>query len=426
MTEFKAFRGLRYDAVKVGDLAKVVAPPYDVISPADRDRFLAADPHSVVRLILPSAREQLDGTDAEAYQRAAASLRAWLAEGVLAEDPEPCFYAYEQVATVGGERLRRRGVIGALRLAAFAEGKVLPHEHTHAGPKRDRFELMKACDASLSPIFALYPDNSGKGAACVEAMCSAADPLLSVTFDGIEHRLWRVSDPALCRAMAEAVADQTLYIADGHHRYETALAYRDACGDRYPEGGADFVTAACYSMQDPGLRILPTHRALKCDAAKLLAGAAAEAFTVTPQACADVESFLAALAGAPEGIGLYRRDGGYAILTLRDAETMRRAAPEQSDAWRALPVAILDELLLARAVGGSRQEAVAEGRLAYVKNAADAVRGVDAGSWDAAFLLNSTPLEALEAVASHGERMPAKSTYFHPKLLSGLLMRLLH
>ena len=165
-TEFKAFRGLRYDAAKVADLAKVVAPPYDVISPADRERYLAADPHSVVRLILPSAREQLDGTDAEAYRRAAACLRARLAEGLLLEDPQASFYAYEQVATVAGERLRRRGVIGALRLATFAEGKVLPHEHTHDGPKRDRFELMKACDASLSPIFALYPDAKGEGAAC--------------------------------------------------------------------------------------------------------------------------------------------------------------------------------------------------------------------------------------------------------------------
>jgi uncharacterized protein (DUF1015 family) len=379
-----------------------------------------------VRLELPEP-EPGDRDGQTRYGVAARTLTAWRAEGVLVRESEPCIYAFEETFGWQGATHRRRGVMAAVGLADWDARVVLPHEDTLAGPKADRLQLLRACNTNFSPIFMLYPPQPVAEGALWEAV-EQATPLAEVRLpDERVTRMWAVSDAA--QALTAALAASPLYIADGHHRYETALRYRDerrTGGQSGPGAGSEYVMTYLVSMDDPGLLVLPTHRVVP-------AGRVSEAMlrTVVDERFVAEARPIAAAGGDAEAIAELARRGaaGTAFALYRPGEvTFLRPRPdaarflpaERQPAWRALDVAQLDSLLLRPLLGAEAAE-----QLVYTRDAAEAMAAVDAGEAAFAVLMNATPPGQIAAVADAAERMPQKSTYFYPKLSSGLVFHVL-
>lgn len=431
MVDVRPFRGLRFDPERVGDLSRVLCPPYDVISPEERAALVEGSPFNLVRVELPRAEQ------GDPYAEAARVLAAWRGEGVLVADEAACFYLYEVRFRAGDEEHTRRSLVGALRLEPWEVGQVLPHERTMAGPKQDRLRLMRATRANVSPLWALYGRGSPALDEAWEALSTAA-PLAEFSLeDRTAHRCWQVDQPELVERIRADFTDQRLVIADGHHRYETALAYRDeraAEGELPPDHPARFVLAHLSAADDPGLMILPTHRLVRdlgpLDQAELESELGgdwhAEYFPiwedVPPEQVKALLEQLHAQGQAERVVGLYGPDTTiFTILILRNKQLMQERAPERSEAWRDLEVALLElgllEPLLEQA-GAEREHAIAYERDPYA-----ALQAVRRGQYQLAFLLNATRPEQVMAVVESGERMPEKSTYFYPKLPSGLVLR---
>ncbi len=419
MAEIRPFRALHYEPDVVGDFAGVVAPPYDVIDDVQRDALYARSPYNVVRLIL--------GREADRYAAAAHCLAEWRAAGALVRDGEPALYVYVQDFRLPDGDLRQRGgIIGAVRLEPFSTGRIRPHERTLSGPKADRMRLMEACRVNLSPIFGLY---AGRSAAVEKAReeCDRTPPLVDIR-DGeeVRHRLWRIS-PADATAIAAELEPQTIFIADGHHRYETALEYRNRQAERRQlssDDPANFIMMFLCSMADPGLVVLPTHRVLVGLAAFRPSDFVASLhpdFQV--RALADTELLAALHAAEPPGhLGIVARGAGAAWLaSLSSPAVLDRDVADLVPAVRHLDVTLLDRLVLQKRLGVDAAAAAHDGRLRYVKDENEAVAMVRHGEADAAFLLKATRIDEVEAVCLSGETMPEKSTYFYPKLISGLL-----
>ena len=432
--EIRPFRALRYDPATIADQAAVVAPPYDVIGFAEHERLLARHPANVVRLDLPRA-EPGDAPD-DRYRRAARTLAAWRSDGTLHKDPHPSIYVYEQTYAVPGTQLIRtqRGFFGRLRLEAFQPGSgVLPHERTLAGPKEDRYKLLRATGVNTSPVVGLYDDPDGNGRPILDAITAGPADLDIVDDDGVRHRLWAVpadGDAAtIVTPLLAAAARGPITIADGHHRYETALRYRDerrmtrSCEE---DPAFDYLVMLFLEATEP-LTVLPTHRIARGlgedGTAALLAGLD-ELFEVRRDVGADGlrDAFgVAGLARGGEGrFGLWTRAGG-ALLTARRA-AFEPLLPVGGAALRALDVTLLGAAL--ERLAGMNPAAVADGAIGYTKSAAEAIELVDAGvdGADAAFLLEPTPVASISAVARDGDVMPQKSTYFYPKALTGLVI----
>ena len=435
MPEVRPFRALRYDRATVGDLARVVAPPYDVIGAAERERLLARHAANVVRLDLP--REEAGDEPDDCYRRAARTLAGWRSDGTLHKDPHPSIYVYEQNYRVPGTDATRvqRGFFARLRLEAFGEGSgVLPHERTLAGPKEDRYKLLRATGVNTSPVVVLYDDAAGSGQPVLDAATARGADLDVTDDDGVRHRLWAVSaDGDAAQAVAPllaAAAAGPVTIADGHHRYETALRYRDerrmsrSCEE---DPAFDYLLALFLDAVGEPLTVLPTHRVVRglgdAGVGELLARLD-ELFMVERDV--PVEDLRqrfesAGLARGGEGrFGLWTRAGG-ALLTAR-RHAFEPLLPAGGAALRALDVTLLGVAL--EHLAGIGAEAVGAGVIAYAKSAATAIALVDASvdGADAAFLLESTPVASVSAVAADGDVMPQKSTYFYPKALSGLLI----
>ncbi len=419
----RPFRALRYDTSRV-DPADVVAPPYDVIDEAGRQALLARSPYNVVRLILPGA-----GRESEAGE----TLARWIADGVLVREARPGAWWLEQEATgPDGVRRRRSGLIAAVRVDAYGEGGVRPHERTLDGPKAGRLALMRAVGANLSPIFAIYDDPASTVTALADAARAGTPPLVDVRdLDGTDHRLWRIDDEAVLDAIAEALAPLPLVIADGHHRYETAMAYRAerraADGDPDEERPYDFAPVYLANRRDPGLEPFATHRVvsgIEPDVLDALAAALAADWVIADVA-GGVEELDAAVAAAPRGtpvFGLWDGTRGR-LLTLRDPSIAAAALPTASPATQALDVAVVGALVLARVLGIDAGAVAVTDRIRYRRRAAEAaelVAAEPAGS-AVALLLRAPTVADVEAVAAAGETMPQKSTYFFPKLLDGLV-----
>ena len=436
MPQIRAFRALRFDRSVVGDPALVVAPPYDVIGPDLRASLVARHPVNVVQLDLP-AEEPGDEPD-DRYRRAARTLAAWRSDGTLRKDPHPSVYVYEQAYTVPGTQVQRtqRGFFGRLRLETFGpDAGVLPHERTLAGPREDRYKLLRATGVNTSPVVALFDDESGAtGQRLAFAAAGPAD--LDLTDDdGVRHRLWAVpadgegASAQIADALIAAAAEHPVTIADGHHRYETALRYRDerrmtrSCEE---DPAFDYLLTLFLEATGGALTVLPTHRLLRGigeEGAGTLLGRAAELFDVEQVADAEavVRPFQAAgVAGGGRGrFGLWTRNGG-AVLTAR-REAFEPFLPVGGEALRGLDVTLLGVAM--ERLAGIDAETVAAGAIGYTKSVAEAVSAVDAGDGvDAAFLLEGTPVASISAVACAGDVMPQKSTYFYPKALSGLLI----
>jgi uncharacterized protein (DUF1015 family) len=441
----KPFRALRYEREIIDDLALVTSPPYDVILPEEHRALLARHPRNVVRLDLP-AEEAGDEPD-ERYRRAAHTFAAWRSDGTFHKDPRPSVYVYEQDYVVPGTNVPRvqRGFMARLRLEPFSsEGSILPHERTLSAPREDRYKLIRATGANMSPVVGLYEDESGRAAAILSELAGGTSALAAdvTDRDRVRHRLWVVpADQAAADAgdtAAELIARASagpITIADGHHRYETALRYRDerrmtrSCEE---DPAFDYVLMLFLETTAEPLTVLPTHRVVRAlgegTLADLLA-AATELFDVRPvhDRAALAETFGPAAQMADPGsgrrgrFGLWTRAGG-AILTARRS-AFEPDLPDGGSALRRLDVTLL-QVALDRLLGIDPAATAAGGRVVYTKSAAEALDWVDqaADDADAAFLLEGTPVSEIVAVARDGDVMPQKSTYFFPKPLSGLVI----
>jgi uncharacterized protein (DUF1015 family) len=422
-TVVRPFRALRYDSSRV-DPADVVAPPYDVIDEAGRLELLARSPYNVVRLILPGT-----GHEDEAREL----LERWTAEGVLVREARPALWWLEQEATgPDGVRRRRSGLIAAVRVDSYGEGAVRPHERTLDGPKVGRLALMRAVGVNLSPIFAIYDDPASTVTALVDEHRDGAPPLLDVRDgDGTDHRLWRIDDERVLAAIGESLAPLPLVIADGHHRYETAMAYRAerraADGDPDEERPYDFAPVYLANRRDPGLEPFATHRVVSGIEPAVSAGLpdALAADWVVQEVGGGVDALERAVSAAPRGapvFGLWDGARGR-LLTLRDLAIAAAALPGASPATQALDVAVLGALVLGRALGIDAGTVAVTDRIRYRRRADEAAELVAAepSGTSVALLVRAPTVAEVEAVAAAGETMPQKSTYFFPKLLDGLV-----
>jgi uncharacterized protein (DUF1015 family) len=432
--DIRAFRALRFDVSVVEDLGLVVAPPYDVIGPDERARLVARHPANVVQLDMPE--EASGDAEDDRYRRAARILAAWRSDGTLRKDPHPSIYVYEQTYRVPGTGVERtqRGFFARLRLEAFGPGGgVLPHERTLSGPKEDRYKLLRATGVNTSPVVGLYDDATGGAAARLADVAAATADVEVIDDDGVRHRLWAVpadgEDAAAGTAAALIAAAESgpVSIADGHHRYETALRYRDerrmtrSCEE---DPAFDYLLMLFLDARSEPLTVLPTHRVATgvTSGGEGLIDRARELFDVEPVSSSDalIERFDA-VGLAPGGagrFGLWTRHGGAFLTARRDAFTS--ALPPGGEALRSLDVTLLGVAL--ERLLGIDGTAVADGGVTYTKSAREAIGAVDAAEADAAFLLEPTPVVSIEAVARDGDVMPQKSTYFYPKALTGLVI----
>jgi len=436
MADILPFCGLRFDERLAGPLDGLIAPPYDVIDESLYHELRRLSPYNVVRLILPGAPDEDGRAPAgtkDDYAETGDLLRNWQARGLLRREEKPALYVYEQTYEAGGERRSRTGLVALVRLVAPGEG-ILPHERTHAGPRADRLNLLSATKANLGQIFALYDDPHGEMAAFLEEMKDGEPRARAEDADGGGHRLWAVTDRDSIARATQALRGRDLVIADGHHRYETALTYHR----RHPRSrAAAYRMMTLVALSDPGLTVLPIHR-LVHDVPGFdrdtLPAALGRDFEVTAypggNAAARDRLLQAMAARQREGrhaFGLYLGDERHHLAVLRDRAAMD-AAGVRCAAWKDLDVAVVHTLVLEKVLGLGRERPVAQ-HVIYVSGLGDAVSRsgarVDRGECQALFLLNPTRVDDVAEVARAGERMPEKSTFFYPKVYTGLVMRLL-
>jgi uncharacterized protein (DUF1015 family) len=440
MAEIAPFRALRYDPQRVPDLAPVVTPPYDVISPEAQERYHARHPYNVVRLVLPKDAGQGTGEPSR-YERAGAAFASWQAEGILRRDAEPALYLSEQTFSLGpGRRVRRCGIMAMVRLAEYEERLILPHERTFAKYKADRLALMQAAPANLEAIFGFYPGPAEPVGGILARHMATEPPVEFSDEDGTRQRLWVVRDRGDVRAIAEALRARPVIIADGHHRYETALQFRS---ERRAAAGAsvdaerrphEFVLMHLTCAEDPGLVILPTHRLIRQPPRMertALPGALGRFFRVETRPLdsrnptLSVRPVLAELAGRRRqaaAFAMYAGGTEILLLTLQDRDTVEEfLRAGHSPAYARLDVAILHRLVIEQILGLG-PTGLADDAIGYTRDEAQAVQAVASGEAHLVLFQNPPEVSQVEAVARAGERMPQKSTYFYPKLLSGLVI----
>jgi uncharacterized protein (DUF1015 family) len=420
MADVQPLRAIHYDPAVVGSLADVVAPPYDVIDAAQRAELIARSPFNVVAVDLPQAQPDGSGGEQDQYTTAGELFKRWQSQGALVRDDEPALWAHTQDYTGPDGRARtRRGFFCRVRIEDYGAGRVRPHERTHPGPKEDRLRLTRATQANISPIFSLYSDPTD---AAWQALSPSTEqpPWAQITdADGTVHRLWRVSDPAAIAAVQATTRDAELLIADGHHRYETMHAYAEEVGG---PGEHRYILMCLVALEDPGLTVFPTHR--------LIGGLDDARYAALQQALArdfDIVEVPVEEIAPPPGEGPLQlgymdgRDGRALRLTLEDQAIADAALPEHSEAYRHLDTGVLETLLLKNALGYSDDDIAHFNGLFYARDTAEALAMVRSGAYDAAFFMRPTPVGQVRDVAAAGENMPPKSTYFYPKLLTGLL-----
>jgi uncharacterized protein (DUF1015 family) len=415
MAEIEPLRALHYDLGRTGGLQPVVSPPYDVIGPEQRTDLLAASPYNAVAIDLP----QSDHGDP--YEHAAETLREWIAAGVLTRDADPAVWALEQDYVGPDVQPRtRRGFLARVRVQPYGPGTVRPHERTHPGPKQDRLRLTRATRANLSPIFALYSDPGQSAWAAITAVMPASPFGTHTDADGTVSRLYRITDPATIARVQRAAAPSELLIADGHHRYETARVYAEEVGEH--DGPHRFLLTCLVALQDPGLTVFPTHRLVRGlteSQREHLRDTLTTAFEVTPLQSPDE---LTPPAGERVTIGYL--DGYHRRplrLTLRDEGTVAGLLAGHSAAYRQLDTAVLEALVLKHTLGYTDEDIDHLNGLGYARSHADAVGLIDAGEYEAAFFMAPIPVTRIQEVADAGETMPPKSTYFYPKVPTGLI-----
>lgn len=424
MADIKAFHALRYTAA-AGSPAELTCPPYDIISDGERAEYLARNPHNVIRLELPKGEDP--------YGEAGRTLREWLADGTLKCDDDAGIYIYEEEFLTGvdhGEKRALKGIICLVRVEDFDAGVVLPHEETLSKAKQDRFSLMQATNCNFSQIYSLYMDETGETRRRIDHL-SSGTPRCEFSDGLVTHRLWIVNDAVAIEAFRSDFAARRLYIADGHHRYETAINYRNYCRENAVWApGSEFVMMMLVDMENPGLVVFPTHRLVRglpdFSPEQVLAGSAAyfDAETLSDRGAVEPRLKADYDAGKKSFVFAAVQDGAlaYTLLTLRDPSVMADFLPEKSEASRGLDVSVLHTLILERVLGIDKENMANQKNLTYTRSADEALESVRTGESQCAFLLNPTRVEEIGAVAAAGEKMPQKSTYFYPKLITGLVM----
>jgi len=437
MCDVRPFCGLRYNLQRAGAPSTVITPPYDVISPEERARFYSANPYNIIRIEY-GAEEPGDTPDSNKYTRAAATLDRWLGEDILVRDRRPAFYVVEHSFSYRGAGRSRWGLIARVRLEDFESGRVHPHERTNKAPAVDRLNLLRACRANISPVMGLFRTESGEMAARLRDL-SQDDPAFSAgDSQGVTYRLWVLDDEAEIADVSGFLADRDIFIADGHHRYETALRYQKERQEAAPSPGGDepfnFVMMSLMDSQDPGLVMQPTHRTVKgLEPARVaeLESKISSYFEVGPPippmpAEADtVEHWLRDLElRGREGtvLGLYGGGRDLRLLRLRpDVDLRGLLSAEELTLWKDLDVVLLQRIVIQEALGiRSLDEETAH--LDYTRDALLAKQRVDSGERQLAFFLNPAPISSILDSAAAGRRLPQKSTYFHPKTPAGLVM----
>jgi uncharacterized protein (DUF1015 family) len=410
VVDIQPFPALHYDLARVS-LQDVAAPPYDVIDEAQRGELVARSPFNVVEIDLPRGDDP--------YRHAAATLEEWELEGILRQDREPALWALTQEYTApGGSRFIRHGILARIRVEDYGAGRIRPHERTQPGPKKDRLELTRATRHNLSPIFSLSSNNPWP---LVEPS-TTADPWGEVTDeDGTVHRVWRLPDAAVHEAVAAELAGAELLIADGHHRYETARAYMEEVGG---DGPHCYTLMALTGLDDPGLTVFPTHRLLSGladdpEKQRRLGEGLRELFEVEEVEQEDLDP------AGEQGIGVF----GYIDshhktpfrLRLKDTAELDRILEGKPEAYRHLDAVILEALVLKGILEIGEEDIAAKRGIGYAKSVPESLAALDDGTHQVAFILRPTPIEQVRGVADAGETMPPKSTYFFPKLLSGIV-----
>jgi uncharacterized protein (DUF1015 family) len=438
MPDIQAFRGLRYDLKHVGSLSNVVCPPYDVIDARFQDELYKKHPANFIRLEL-NREEPGDNDENNRYTRAARFLKNWRQEGVLTEESQPAVYVYHQIFTYAGREYTRRGFMCRCRLVRFGQGDIYPHEETMSGPKQDRLSLTRATKVNLSQIFGLYPDPGNEAQNLLEERVRGPGAPGTEATDhlSVVHRMWPMYDAAVISKLTGIMGPKPIFIADGHHRYETACNYRDelaaAAGGSLPDNHpANFVLMVCISMDDPGLIVLPTHRLFRglpaMDSAEL-AKKLGDAFTcrVAGEGADLAKTVWDTIeADGDQGtIGLFtENDQRWTIARLSDAGRLRMAevAAVHSADWQGLGVAVLHRLLIDTLIQGYQTPDTSHPAPQYVHLVEEVEQGVETGEFPLTALVMPATVEHIRVISQHGERMPAKSTYFYPKLLGGLVI----
>jgi len=435
MAELYPFRGVTYSADKIVSFDRVVTQPYDMITPEVQKSYYQRNPYNFVRIIRPM--EEKAGTD-ERYKQAGETLRSWMDEGVLSRSAAACFYPYHQIYRVPGtgETYTRRGFVGLGKLSDFSEGIIRPHEHTHNGPKIDRLKLTRATGCQFGQLFMLYSDPEGSVNGLLDSAVENASPLIELEDEyGVVHRMWSVERTELIQAVQRGMKDKSLYIADGHHRYETALTYwrerRTAGVEVIGNEAIDRAMMTFVRLQDNGLIVLPSHRilfGLKDFSLPCLIESLSEEFEVSEVGRAtqnDLIKSLEAISGRRWSF-LLAAKGEHKLFDLRLKPGIRpadRIEGTQSDVWKSLDVTVLHKLILERRLRISPEDLEHQRRVEYLREPSETLERVlhPASKYQLAFFLNHTSVEEVTAVADRGECMPQKSTFFYPKMLTGLV-----
>ncbi len=445
MPEIQAFRGVRYNLGRVGSLSDVVTPPYDVIDADLQDYFYKLHPNNFIRIDLNRIEPGDDDERNNRYTRAAKFYKQWRDEGVLTVEADPAVYVYHQEFTAEGRKHVRRGFLARQRLSRFGEGQVFPHEETLPGAKADRLMLTVVTKTQFSPQFGLYPDPDCEAQNLLDDAVAGKTPLVATDHLGVVHRLWPVTDIEVHSKLAALMGPKPMFIADGHHRYETACNYRDQVYDSgflSKEHPANYTLMMCVAMDDPGMIVMPTHRLFRTKgpaadgkpvelppeqlnltaeelAAKLKPYFASRPAGEGPDAAATVWEDIETT-GKQGEIGLYtQKDGRWSIVSVTAAGAARMAevAQEHSDEWRGLGVSLLHRLIVEDILGCKTIP-----KPKYVHLIEEVVDGLKTGEFPLAAVVMPATVENVRSISLGGERMPAKSTYFYPKLLSGLVI----
>lgn len=423
MAEIKPFKGMRYNTFLAGRIGELCCPPYDIISEEERLGYIAENEYNVIRLELPK-----EGKDV--YKTAGEVLDMWRNTGVLVHETKPAVYIYEEEFNAYNKRSSVKGIIVRVKVEEFSKGVILPHEFTLSKAKTDRFNLMKATNCNFSQIYALYMDEEHTTLKTIDSLSDRKPDQKFTDKDHVTHKLWIITDEKVIEKLVNDFAGRKLYIADGHHRYETALNYRDYCRENgiSKEGDPqDYQMMYLVDMQHPGLVVFPTHRMVRdldsFDKDEVLKGCE-DYFDITKfTSVGNINSELAKqYKQGKKAFGFYCGKGEWYLLVLKDIEVMADVLPDLSEASQQLDVSVLHSLILEKTMGIDKENMANQINLTYTKFFEEAIMKVDKGEFQCSFILNPTRVTEIRDVAAAGEKMPQKSTYFYPKMITGMVM----
>lgn len=423
MAEIKPFRGMRYNTFLAGKIGELCCPPYDIISEEERLGYIAENEYNVIRLELPKEGEDV-------YKTAGEVLDMWRNTGVLVHEIKPAVYIYEEEFNAYNKRSSVKGIIVRVKVEEFSKGVILPHEFTLSKAKADRFNLMKATNCNFSQIYALYMDEEHTTLKTIDRLSDRKPDQKFTDSDHVTHKLWIITDEKVIEKLVNDFADRKLYIADGHHRYETALNYRNYCRENgiSKEGDPqDYQMMYLVDMQHPGLVVFPTHRMVRdlesFDKDEVLQGCE-EYFDIKKfTSVGNINSELAKqYKQGKKAFGFYCGKGEWYLLVLKDIEVMADVLPDLSEASQQLDVSVLHSLILEKTMGIDKENMANQINLTYTKFFEEAIMKVDKGEFQCSFILNPTRVTEIRDVAAAGEKMPQKSTYFYPKMITGMVM----